>query len=1171
LALVILVVGSAGILLFGCAGGGGSANSSGPPSFSVGGILSTITISSNSTTQIQLTLNPQNGFSGTVTVNLSGLPSGVTSSPASPFTVPAAGLVLNLTASSTVSTGTYPLTFQETSGNLTFNQSASLNVQVLATFSLHLFFSDLLVRQNGSVSGTFDITNGSSGSTNFSVNLSVAGLPAGVTATFSENPLPGIASQQSIMLNAASGAALGTNIPAQLIATRVSDGVVASASFTITDALPPGQLPGNRTTLIRTGDTPSSAVYDALHKMAFASEPNLGLVDAISVPAGQIVTRIPVPGVQALGISADNTQILATTSTQQVAWIDTRLMEVSKWQLLPLAGDPVLGMLSWIPYNFQCVVPDFASGGDLPSYVQNPYLLSNGKVLFEATESGVFPAVVEWDPVANTATIRKDLPGGNGVAANPSGTEVLFAGNPSIYVAATDSVQNSSGLGAAFFAAANPAGNQFALGLVLGEFPDVVFVDDKLNVLGRVILNQQNEYQPTGVVYSLDGTRLYVVTPGPVGTIITIDTTTFSILGTAPGYANGDPRDAFNIENPLTADDTGLVIGSAVGGLVFDDSTDFYNFTATEATQGSSVTPSEGPVQGGTLTKLSPISTAVPDVWFGAQRATATSMIAPSQLQATTPPAQAVGVVNVKLIDPTGVMAIVPQGFTFGTVPLLTAPLAEGPAGNVIANVFGFGFSADAGVTSQQATIGGRSASVVAATQSQGFPVQGLVLNVPPGSPGPADIVVTSPTGTATYPKGFRYLNSVTTFSSPDTFSAVLYDSVRRQLYLNAGDHIDVFSLISNSFGTPIKPPTLGATSQLQGMALTPDSSKLIVGNFSDDSVSIINPDLPAGAMVVQIAPPIGPDAQPEGPHSIATTSKNTAFIDIGTTGFLSGGGGLMYELDLTTLHATVRNDVPNFVQVSGEPMSQSADGTRVFLCTPDDSGGSIAVWSAETDSWKGSNLGGVAEQFLDDVATARDGNLFAVNNADSIFLSSYFFTPMFVDSNLNLISQLGIESLFSAGNEPGIALHDSGALLYSSTYAGVDIIDVRHGSLAERILLSQSPALLSGSLSVDNTGQQIFLITSGGLAVIQLDAVPLSIGSLSAVAGQAGTVIKLRGSGFQSGTTATVGGVSALSSFIDADTMEITVPAVPSGTAAVTLTNPDGTSYRFDAAFAVQ
>ncbi|MFZ3333300.1 MAG: hypothetical protein WA197_21855 [Candidatus Acidiferrales bacterium] len=435
--------------------------------------------------------------------------------------------------------------------------------------------------------------------------------------------------------------------------------------------------------------------------------------------------------------------------------------------------------------------------------------------------------------------------------------------------------------------------------------------------------------------------------------------------------------------------------------------------------------------------------------------------------------------VNVKIIDSAGLMAMFPQSFTYGSVPLLTAPLASAPDGNVGADIYGFGFSVDTPGATQQVTIGTGSAKVVGGTQLQGFPVQDLTLNVPAGSPGLVDIVVKSPTGTATYPKGFRYLTGVTDYASSDTFSAVLYDSTRQQLYLNAGDHIDIFSLTSNSFGTPITPPSLGGTCQLQGMALTPDGSQLIVGNFSDDSVSIIDPDNPASAKAVQIAPPIGPDSLPEGPHAVATTIKGTVFVDIGTTNELSGGGGVIYELSLTTLIATPRNDLPFFVQVSGEPMSQSGDGTKVFIATPGDSGGYAMIWSAATDSWEAHNTGGVYELFLNDVAAARDGNVFAINNAAEI---SDFPFPMFLDSQLNQISQLGIESIFAAVNQPGIAVHDSGALLYSSTDLGVDIIDVRHGALAERILFNEQDAFVSGSLAVDDPGQKIFLITNAGL-----------------------------------------------------------------------------------------
>ncbi|MGA8677593.1 MAG: IPT/TIG domain-containing protein, partial [Candidatus Acidiferrales bacterium] len=714
-------------------------------------------------------------------------------------------------------------------------------------------------------------------------------------------------------------------------------------------------------------------------------------------------------------------------------------------------------------------------------------------------------------------------------------------------------------------AAANPAGTQF----VLFEGPGLIFIDTQFNVLGQIPLNvaSPQAQQPTGLVYSPDGTRLYMVTPGPVAIITTIDATNFTILGTAPGYSNGSPVVLSTVENPLAADGTGLVIGSAVGGLVFDDSTDFQTLSnPTIISDGGLITPSEGPVPGGTVTTVTWASTGVPDQWFGSQLA-ATENLSDPELQATSPPATAAGVVNVKIIDSAGLMTMFPQSFTYGSVPLLTAPLASAPGGNVGADIYGFGFSVDTAGATQEITIGTGSAKTIRGTQLQGFPVQDLTLNVPAGSPGLVDIVVKSPTGTATYPKGFRYLTSVTDYSSSDTFSAVLYDSTRQQLYLNAGDHIDIFSLTSNSFGTPITPPSLSGPRQLQGMALTPDGSELIVGNFSDDSVSIINPDNPTTAKVVQIAPPIGPDALPEGPHAVATTSKGTVFIDIGTTSVLSGGGGMIYELNLTTLIATPRNDLPFSVQVAGEPMSQSGDGTKVFITTPNDSGGYVMMWSATTDSWQAHNIGGVYELFFNDVAAARDGNVFAINNAGD----SYFAFPMFFDPQLNQTSQLGIESLFAAVNQPGMAVHDSGALLYSSTDLGVDIIDVRHGGLAERILLNEQDTFLSDSLAIDDPGQKIFLITSAGLTIIDLDAVPLSIGSMTPSSGSSGTVVQVRGSGFQSGTTVAFNGTPAAVKLTDADTMQVTVPTITSGPAQIVLSNPDGTSYKLDDAFTVQ
>jgi len=930
----------------------------------------------------------------------------------------------------------------------------------------------------------------------------------------------------------------------------------------------PPAYPGNRTSFIRTGDTPSSAVYDSSHNLVFASEPNLGLVDAVSVPGGQIVARIPVPGVQALGLSADNSKILASTSLQQVAWIDTAGLDVVSWQTLPILTDPVLGTQFWVPFNYQSVLPEFANPSDLPTYAQNPYPLANGKVLFEALVGGSWPSVVEWDPVANTALRQTGLPTGGSVIANTAGTEVLFAGNPCFYDVLTDATRCSFNFTFSIsIAAGNPAGTQFAL----FDGSNIVFIDQQFNTVGKVPLAaaNSNEYQPTGIVYSPDGTRLYVVTPGALAIITTIDATNFSVVGTAPGFSTASPQTPLAIENPLTTDGTGLVIGAALGGLVFDDASDTYSFSQNDAATAATISPMEGPVQGGTIATVSSgISSGTPDVWFGGQLSTVENASALPQVKATSPPAKAAGPVDVKVIESTGVMMMIPDGFTYGSVPLLNAPLATAPAGGVDVDIYGFGFSADSGAATQQVSIGSGNAKVLTATQAEGIPVQDLTLTVPPGTPGPANIVVTSATGTATYPNGFRYLASVADYSSSDSLQAVLYDATRQQLYLNAGDHIDVFSLLTNSFSSAITPPSLNGTRQLQGMALTPDASKLLVGNFSDDSVSIIDPDNPAGAAAVQIAPAIGSLGVPQGPHGLATTSLGTAMVNVGTTNQLTGGGGTVYELNLATLKSTQRTDVPGILQVYGDPIGGSADGGRVFLAVPDNSGGNVTAWSAITDSWQTHSLGGASSLFLNDIAVARDGNLAAVNNDAA---DSDFSFPMFVDSALNQISQLGIESLFAAVNQPGMALHDSGALLYSSTDLGVDIIDVRHGTLSERIVLNEQSVGLSGSLAIDQAGGRIFLITNAGLTSIQLDAVPLSVGSITPSSGSSGALLQVRGSGFQAGTTAKIGNTGAAATFVDGDTLQLTIPTVASGPAALTLVNPDGTSYTWDAAIVVQ
>jgi len=86
-----VLVSSFVIFLSGCGGGGGGGTQPPPPpqpDFTIGLSTSTVSIAQGSSSApVSVTVNGLNGFSGSVQVTLSGVPAGVTSNPASPFSV----------------------------------------------------------------------------------------------------------------------------------------------------------------------------------------------------------------------------------------------------------------------------------------------------------------------------------------------------------------------------------------------------------------------------------------------------------------------------------------------------------------------------------------------------------------------------------------------------------------------------------------------------------------------------------------------------------------------------------------------------------------------------------------------------------------------------------------------------------------------------------------------------------------------------------------------------------------------------------------------------------------------------------------------------------------------------------------------------------------------------
>jgi len=107
--------------------------------------------------------------------------------------------------------------------------------------------------------------------------------------------------------------------------------------------------------------------------------------------------------------------------------------------------------------------------------------------------------------------------------------------------------------------------------------------------------------------------------------------------------------------------------------------------------------------------------------------------------------------------------------------------------------------------------------------------------------------------------------------------------------------------------------------------------------------------------------------------------------------------------------------------------------------------------------------------------------------------------------------------------------------------------------------------------MAIDSYAQNIYLITNTGLTIVQLANAPLAIGSVVPAVGLPGTTVTLHGSGFQPTTAVTVNNLTATSTPVDANTLQVVIPSVAAGPAQITATNSTGETYSLDDAFTVQ
>jgi uncharacterized membrane protein len=195
--------------------------------FSLGASPSSLTITKGGASGTStVTITRLNGFTSSVTLAASGLPSGVTAafSP-NPATTTS---TLTLTASSTATTGTASVTITGTSGSLTHTATISLTVNATSSPSFTLTSSPATVSVAEGSHGTTTITVHPSGGFTGAVTLSATGMGTGTTAAFGTNPAT---ATSTLTFTASSAATTGTFT---ITITGVSGSLTQTTTVTVT-------------------------------------------------------------------------------------------------------------------------------------------------------------------------------------------------------------------------------------------------------------------------------------------------------------------------------------------------------------------------------------------------------------------------------------------------------------------------------------------------------------------------------------------------------------------------------------------------------------------------------------------------------------------------------------------------------------------------------------------------------------------------------------------------------------------------------------------------------------------------------------------------------------------------------------------------------------------------
>jgi hypothetical protein len=278
-------------------------NAAPTPDFSISASPSSQTVTAGQNTTYSATVGALNGFTGTVTLSVSGLPTGATGSFTPPSITGSGTSTLTVSTASSTSAGTSTLTISGTSGSLTHSMTVSLVVNAAPDFSISASPSSQTVTAGANTTYTTTVSgvNGFAGA----VSLSVSGLPSGASGSFTPTSIDG-SGTSTLTVTTASSTPAGTStltitgVSGTLTrSTTVSLVVNAAAGAVLTVAtVLPSSVPGNANVnaLIKLSNTGGASTTGTVTVTITASSNvspiNLGIIPAGSQSTCNVTTLV---------------------------------------------------------------------------------------------------------------------------------------------------------------------------------------------------------------------------------------------------------------------------------------------------------------------------------------------------------------------------------------------------------------------------------------------------------------------------------------------------------------------------------------------------------------------------------------------------------------------------------------------------------------------------------------------------------------------------------------------------------------------------------------------------------------------------------------------------------------------------------------------------------------